>query len=71
MHLFPGRTPMNERLPDVDDMLKAGMSLAEAFQLWGEMMQAQKLGPAYWWGKVTSYSGSSQGPASSLAASLQ
>jgi len=36
-------------LPDVDDMLRAGMPLWAAFQLWGEMMSNQDKPHSHWW----------------------
>ena len=40
-------------LPDVDDMLKAGMPLWAAFQFWSEMMSNQDKSIEYWWNAVS------------------
>ena len=37
------------RLPDLDDMLKAGMTLSEALAFWNRMMGRQDIPAKEWW----------------------
>jgi hypothetical protein len=36
-------------LPDVPDMVDAGLPLWAAFALWSEMMSSEKRDATYWW----------------------
>ena len=48
-----------ESLPDVPDMVEAGMPLWAAFELWSKMMASNYRDPTYWWRRVTSWPASS------------
>ena len=42
-----------ESLPDVPDMVDAGLPLWAAFRLWSEMMSSQNRDATYWRRRIT------------------
>jgi hypothetical protein len=41
-------------LPDLPDMMKAGMGLTEALAFWNKMMNTHKHTPEFWWDLLSS-----------------
>ena len=39
----------HSRLPDLPDMMEAGMSLTEALAFWSRMMNSSTRNPEFWW----------------------
>ncbi len=46
-----------DSLPDLDDMLMAGMSLTEALAHWHRMMSGLDRGADYWWETLKTWRG--------------
>jgi hypothetical protein len=50
-----GEAQARPTFPDIDDMVKAGMPLWAAFQLWSEMMESCDIPAAHWWRKIIAW----------------
>jgi hypothetical protein len=45
----------SDRLPDLDDMMLAGLTLTQSLRLWNEMMSRRHIPTADWWEFLRSF----------------